>query len=429
MEMEFLYPQSEQFPFDRVCADIVNALEQRNWQVPGIEVEFDVYGSGEQKFRLARTIKGQDFKLYFCRRQRTMPGGRWNDTAAVSEIHIPQKEIHVCDDESGPTFYLYVGNDWERDREEFMTGRKVNSKLNGEPRMYLEYKGACDCRATGGAAFGAVEFLTAQIRRDADALARMTHSHKGRRSPLLVSNNDLGRGYDPEGDEPRRFKTVDVMAEFKRYLGDVVLKQIKLHPIPTEKVDLFAPPPAIPLPESIGPLFCFAEHREAQRIKQGQADIQSLAPADRSVEIGSGTRLAAWTVRNDGTVPDIAYEGFLWCGIGDVTAETPIESLQVPGHCRRSREQFVVRVKLDRANDIYIADHGPYEKRREELGAAMEKERSRFTDAEVSDFMCARARTIVPISEYKGGYEKPVVLINRELSFDEVELVSGPHNE
>ena len=82
MEPRFLYPQSRQFPFDEVCEQIVRALEERNWSVPGITVDFDVYGTGDEKYRLVRHIKGDDFKLWFCRPQALM--GRWNDTAAVT---------------------------------------------------------------------------------------------------------------------------------------------------------------------------------------------------------------------------------------------------------------------------------------------------------------------------------------------------------
>ena len=426
-QMQFLYPTSWQYPFDAVCHNIVVALEERNWQVPGIEVEFHEYGSGAQKFRCVSHIRGRDFKLWFSRVQRTMPGGHWNDTAAVTELVIPGKELHVYEDESGPTFYLYVGPDWERDRERFMSSSKVNSKLYGKPKMYLLYKGGCNCRATEGAAFEAIGFLTATLAGDAEKLAGMMHTHQGRRPPLLVHNNDLDREYDPEDDEPSFFFTAPVMEEFKQYLKGVVYQSIVAYPIPTEKVDAFAAPAPIPFPESIGPLFCFGKYGEAKRIKLGKEDPGKLDPADRYGLLGSGRRLVSLDVPNDGTVPEIAYEGFLWCGIGEVTAETKIESLKIPGHYRwEDREGFVIRVKPNQANGIYIADHGQYERRRATACQLAEADgRDQLTDAEVFYFTRARARTIVPINEYLGGYEQPVVLINRELSFDEVEVVSG----
>ncbi len=401
--MQFLYPRSTQFPFDLACSAIVRELEKRNWQVPGISVSFHDYGSGDLKFRKVDTIKGLDFKIWFCRVQGRIEGSHWNDTAAATEIVIPEKELHVYEDESGPTFYLYVGKDWEADREKFMNGIKVNSKLCGDPRQYLMYKGSAD---RGG-----------------------KYTYSNQRSPHLVHDDDIGREYSPVRSEPRHFNTDKVMMEFQGYLIDVVRKYIVSQPLPTEIIDVCASPEPIKFPDIIGPLFCFGEYRDAQRIMQGKLDANVLPAEDRYGLVGSGYRLASLDVPNDGTVPKIAYEGFLWCGVREVTVETDADSLTVPDHYRWSdREQFVIRVKPNMANDIYIADNFAYEKRRRELADEMERGRERFTNAEVLDFTCARARTIIPIHEYKGGYENPVVLVNRELGFDEVDIISGPGN-
>lgn len=200
--MKFLYPVSRQFPFDDVCEKIVRELEKRNWQVPGIDVEIDEYGGGEQLFCCVRTVKSCNFKLYFLRKQGTM--GEWNDTAAISTITIPGKELKVYNDDSLIMFYLYVGDDWDRDKEKFTDGFKTNSKLYGKPKTYLCYRGCCPCH-------GALE---------------LPHTHPGQRPRLLVHTNDLGRDYDPEGDEPKTFRTNKVMEEFRVYLEDVVLEMI-----------------------------------------------------------------------------------------------------------------------------------------------------------------------------------------------------------
>jgi hypothetical protein len=62
---EFLYPISRQFPVDEVCGQIVRELEKRNWQVPGIVVDFHDYGTGAQKFRMVSNIRGEEFRLHF----------------------------------------------------------------------------------------------------------------------------------------------------------------------------------------------------------------------------------------------------------------------------------------------------------------------------------------------------------------------------
>lgn len=427
--MQFLYPKSRQFPFDEVCETIVHELERRNWSVPGMTVTFSQYGSGEQKCRYVSVIRGEDFKIRFCRAQGRVGDGPYNDIAAVSAVVIPCQELSVYSDESGPTFYLYVGQDWGSDRQVFMDHSKCNSKLNKAPRTYLQYGGACTCGSTAGAGFEAVGLLSALVMRNTAALSAMTHTHQGRRSPLLVHTNDLGREYDPEGDEPRSFSTKAVMEEIGSYFEEVVLRTILSCPVPDERIDIFAPATPTPLPSTIGDIFCFAEWRDVQRILQGQNDPTTLPLAERYGLQGSGYRLVPLG-EGDSTVPKTAYEGFLWCGLDAVEPNTPIESLDIPGRYRwPDRERFVVRVKPDHADGIYIADHAVYEQRRREIGDSLTDGRTRFTDSEVNDFICARGRTIVPVSEYQGGFIKPVVLINRELSLSEVEVVSGPHTD
>lgn len=428
--MEFLYPFVLQFPFDEACNNIIHELEKRNWHVPGIEVEFYTYGSGAQKFRMVGELKGRDFRLVFHRVQRTMPGNRWNDTAAVTDLYIPKKVLNVYEDESGPTFYLYVGKDWERDREEFMTGSKLNSRLDRKPKSYLVYRGGCLCRAAASELVGP-DWLTSMLAKDTDALSRLRHTHSRCRPPHLLHDNDPEREYSPEGSEPKIFDTDEVMEEFRRYLEEVVLPLILEQPLPDETTDSLAEPEPIPFPDTIGPIFCFGEDRDAERIKQGQGDENRLLPMDRYGLVGSGYRLVPLDINLDGTVPKEAYDGYLWCGLGEVTAETDIHSLDVPGHIRWSnRERYTFRVKPDRANSIFVADHGQYEKRRiEVVGQATLDGRKRLTDGEVAEIILARARTMVPLSEYRGGFAKPVLLIGRELGLHEVEVVSGPHRE
>ena len=428
--MQFLYPVSRQFPFDEVCEQIVRELEKRNWQVPGINVEFHEYGSGAQKFRLVSKIQGRDFRLRFHRCQFSISGGPWNDTAGISKINIPKMQLHVYEDESGPTFFLYVGNDYRQDRENFVNHPKLHSKLDGEPRMYLRYEGGCCCKNIPGAGFSADRVIMSILGKTTGGLSHLVHTHKGQRSPLLVQNNDMKREYDAEGDEPRFFLTDMMMDVFRQYLEADVLTMITSQPIPAERFDSCTTPEPVPIPDFAGTLFCFGSYRDAERIKQGKEDPEKLQPADRYGMQAEGNRLLHWGIPNDGTVPEVANEGFLWCGNGEVTTETAIESLSIPGHHRwADSERFVIRLKPNRANDIFIADHFQYEKRRKELGDAIETGRDRFTEDEVADFMRARARTIIPITEYKGGYEQPVILINRDLDLDEVEVVSGPHKD
>lgn len=178
----------------------------------------------------------------------------------------------------------------------------------------------------------------------------------------------------------------------------------------------------------IGPLYCFGTVAEADRVLRGQQDAGQLAPNARYALDGSGFKLLGSKTINDGTLPEDAYCDFRLCGIGEVTEETPQSTLKIldydPSHL--DHQDFVFRVAPARTVGIYVVDSGPYVRARRELYDLTCREDRLATSDERKETERIRARTFVPLEEYKGGYEKPFVLIERRLDFDEVELVSGP---
>lgn len=390
---QLLQPHSRQFPFDEVVSQIVDAMKKRDWKVPGMSLAFDVYGSGEAKYELVRVIANREkgFKLRFGRAQGALDEGTLNDTAAVETICIPKQIIEVYDDESGPSYYLYVGDDWEAEKDWFMNSIKVHSKLNGEPRRYLRYKG---------------------------------NTYK-KRATLLVADNDLGREYSPVGDEPRQFKLEEKFEEFTSWLRENVLNYILTFPEKplTEK-------PVIELIPYNGPwetVYSFCNGEEAERIIKGKKNPKLLPKSERHAYFGSGRRLVPLCTRSDTNFPRIANEGFIWC---DVNPELRLDSKPkdfsraVADEMRSifSRNNHVIAVNLKYANDVYVVDNAAYEETRQKLFEAIAP-RERLTDQEYYDVLAARGATIVPITEYKGNYKEPIVLIRRELDFDEISAV------
>ena len=198
---QILYPTSRQFPFDETTYKIIHELELREWNVPGIKVEFYGYGPSNA-YKRVESIEDDDFRLWFCRVQGRLDGN-WNDTAAVTQLNIHMKELHVYEDNSGPTLCLYVGKNWEQDKQSFVHGLKVNSKLRGELRTYLRYSGSWQ-KSHGGVYY------------------------PGRIAPFIAHDNDLEREYDPKLGEPKYFETQKVFKEFTEFLEDK-LEQIKKH--------------------------------------------------------------------------------------------------------------------------------------------------------------------------------------------------------
>ena len=62
--LPFVYPTIDHFPTDKVCSEIVRALEKRQWIFPGIDVEF--YINPEPcPYMQVTEIKGKEFKIFF----------------------------------------------------------------------------------------------------------------------------------------------------------------------------------------------------------------------------------------------------------------------------------------------------------------------------------------------------------------------------
>lgn len=387
---QFLYPHSRQFPFDEVAEKIVKAIEKRNWKVPGITIKFDTYGSGEEKYQSVRSITGENFRLYFCRIQGKS-NARWNDTAALEEVCIPKQILRVYEDESGPTYYRYVGEDWEADKEWFMNSIKVHAKLNQKSRRYLKYSGK--------------------------------RHWQGVRAEELIADNDLGREYSPEGDEPVRFNLEQNFLKFTLWLKRFVLDYILTFP----EADTIEPP--VPMEELIpyeGPwetIYSICGGRDAERINQGKEEPSELEPGERHADIGTGHRLVPLYVKSEGSIPKIAYEGFIWCDTNqkeNITRDTEFAGGVMGAMYSCLGKNYAVAIKLRYANEVYVADDAKFEETRQQLFQEIAP-RERLTDAELNRACAARGATILPITEYKGGYQNPIALINRELEFEEID--------
>lgn len=390
----FLYPRSRQFPFDEVAEKIVRALEKRNWKVPGITVEFYTYGSGEEKYKMVQDIKSENFKLCFCRQQGRL-NANLNDIAALYEVYIPRQSIRVYQEECGPTYYLYVGEDWEQDKQWFMNSIKVNSKLDKEPRRYLKYRGnTYETRATE-----------------------------------LVHDNDLDREYSPVGDEPQIINLEEKFKEFSSWLEKNILEYILS--FPEQEAEEEVPNELVPYNGLWPIVFSLCQGQAAERILQGKENPNELPLEDRHAYFGTGHRLVPLGARSEG-LPEIAYEGFIWCDINQNITQKATNKEVLPciysamgTLAYGSYGNYIIAVRLKYANDVYVADNAKFDETRYQLFDAIAP-RERLTDDELNQAYVARGVTIVPITEYKGNYKQPIVLINRELDFDEIEWIAYP---
>lgn len=387
---QFLFPKSRQFPFDEVCEKIVRATQKRNWNVPGLTVEFSNYGSGKAKYRYVTNIRGENFRLNFCRVQGNLGG--YNDIAAVNVVTIPQQQMCVYDDESGPTYYLYVGNDWNKDKDKFTGGIKTNYKLDKKPRMYLKYKGGWDGM----------------------------YSYRNQRPPFLFHDNDLGREYIPEEGEPTEFVLADKFKEFSDWLYENVLAYIHKFPEADILKQSFVPEEIIPYKGEWDIVFGVSDWRFRDRVATGKKNPDELEPKYCHASFGSYHRLVPLDLAcGNKEIPELARDGFIWCDTNQNITKESSHYILANGTYGGSYDQLIVAIKLKYANHVYVIDNASFEETRRQIFESIVP-RDRLTDEELGRAYAARGKTIIPIYEYKGGYKEPIVLINRELDFDEI---------
>lgn len=381
---KFLYPRSRQFPFDEVAEQIVRELEKRNFKVPGITVDFDQYGSGELKYQRVFHVVGEEFKLTFMRIQGLLDGD-FNDIAALSNLYIPKQILNVYSDESGPTYYLYVGENWEADKNWWYEGIKVNAKLDKEPRRYLKYIG--------------------------------NNRYHERASKLLIYT-DIDREYSPIEGEPIELNLTQKFDEFTTWLEEHVLQYI----LSFKEADIILPPTQeeelIPYHGPWKQFYTMCTGSMVDRITTGKSEPQKLPPEERYAYAGTGNRLVTLDVPRKDRFPEVAYEGFIWCNVTSKLSYVVTNNMTFLWYAH-----YLISITPKYANHIYVVDNAKYVEKRKELFEAIAP-RERLTDEEFGDVLAARGATIVPITEYQGDYADPIVLIDRELDFDEVEVIS-----
>jgi len=163
-----------------------------------------------------------------------------------------------------------------------------------------------------------------------------------------------------------------------------------------------------------GPFFCFGVKNDAERIIRYKA-IHNAHAEDRIFGIaGSGYKWVPDNVKNDGTIPREASQGFLWCGIGFIPLGTPAGNLEIPGLAPNPYTRSVFKVSPKWSAQVFVGDMAPFDDLNAEGNGPPDKA-----------FM-SRGRTLVYITDYEPGkYRRPVVLICRTLMLSEVDVITA----
>jgi len=335
--------------------EINDALVLRNFDVPGLDIRF--YYSPD---------RGKKHSIYLSHIKCSDP-----DIEIRSDymIRVRQMEFSLHEDNSG-SLEVYCGDDWEKDRNEFVNGKRFHRKMDGNSRIVLRYD-----------------------------------THGGNR---LEATDDCGRGYYPNSDrnEPENYSI--------KYVEDIMIAGLnelldKIRHTPEQiPVNVFVEPDPVMLTNTLFTGAVFHANMDNEI-------IQNMEYSDAGNNYGTG---GTWRLLPFlGGVPDfkehkysdIVHDGMTFCDIEFAGMPVNENRWQYNWEGRTTK----VAILLNKMNNVYVVEAGkapdfPSMKTDEEKEEAYKL------------YQVARALSIVPINEYDGSFEKPVVVINRIIDKSEI---------
>lgn len=341
---------------------IEEALYRRNWQVPGIKVDFiyDYDMEGNHTLRVS-TITA-DPKL--CADVRV---NSWS-------VRVRGMEMSLHEDNSG-SLEVYCGDDWDKDRNEFVNGKRFHRKMDGKSRIVLQY-----------------------------------NTHRGYK---FEATDDCSRGHFPSGSElePMSYSIPAVEKDMLVGLNDM-LDYIESHPEQDVDKSLFAEPNPTYLTNELFAGSKFRTHVSndvAYRLKENNKKSNH--------GMDGGWRLLDLSISPPKNHPyaNLMNEGFTYCSI-----EWPNGKID-DHNWHYNWDKKTAGVNLKKVDNVFVVDQAQAEKFKEQW-FQNNPGIDTMDNAGYQQMLIERAATMVHINDYKGGFEKPVVVICRVLSKDELVL-------
>lgn len=357
-------------------------------EVEGLgEIQVRLHETGNGIFRTINRIDSKDFSIWNCRASGVSYRDKYNEISRPTEIEIMplRTEINLYDDDSG----IYVGKDGKR----FTNSVRV---MRSQREGFSDNKG--------------------------DNMYR-TFSGPNPSAPFEGYSNENWK------EDETTYSWSKLQDESIVWLVNNVLTPLKEAPVPESQATTL--PEEEPFPEDkVGPLYTFVSMKDMRRISRIGNNPKKAFPEERK-GVRPERRLLSLDIPLGEDVPNVAHDGFVWCGVGKVNQETDIDKLSIAFNSRRtdtflSNNEGVAVIKPKSARDIYIVDWRKWEEYRENTFSPTH---TRLTAQEYHEMYQSVGKTLIPITEYDGSYEKPVVLIGRSLELDEIESQVYPPEE
>lgn len=344
---------------------IEDALTKRNFDVPGVNVEFwhsVKDDGGKHIIRIANIVCDH------------------TDIRIGSNYHIRVKgfDMSLHEDGSG-ALEVYCGSCWDKDRDEFLKTKRFHRKMDNQSRIVLQYD---------------------------------KHSWN---SNTFHATDDCNRGYLPTGSEsePMHYTLQDAESKIIDGLNEL-LDYINTFPEQTIDRNLFAEPMPVPFKNES------AMKTVVLHTTISQDDKYRLEDKDNkdNYGIGGGYRLLGLSMRlPEHKYADLMHEGFVYC------------ELQYPGqevtknvwNGASMSERFPVTIKLANTSNVFVVDAHAADAYRDSWFKA-NPDADRMTNDAYNEMQTVRAMTMVHVNDYDGSFKNPVVIIGRTLAKKEVLL-------
>ncbi len=370
------YTPWRKYWLDRLAQELLEVIYQKGIDLPGIQVSFytddDPFHPKTHLTEIAGGAPGQQWRIRYGRAGFTT--GQSYDRLLPDVIQIPKQILTLSD----CSYTKYAGVSWKDDEDGFFNGCNVHEGMYGKWRTYFKYKSV--------------------YRGD-----------EGR----FVGNDDLGREYTPDGSkhEPLSFSHKAIFVGFTTFLLGVIDEIKKMYPdsacSPEESFRKLSEIERVPVPEGT-PRFV----------------VLSDAKGEKGILVQPEWRLCALNVQNaqETPFPKEAYRGFAY-GYPQFPYDMASHLKQESWPSSERETWRPVAVTLQCANDVFVVDEAHLLAKRTE--AWDRRLRSAFK-GETGDVLRAElATTMVPLADYKGGYQSPVYLVGRPLGTDEAVLLEG----
>lgn len=353
------------FKINEKRKQIETELILRNYDMPGIDVEFcfSVDREGKYNYRVS-SIKcnNPDIRIQ-----------------SDYEIRVRGVNMSLHSDGSG-SVEMYCGDDWEKDRNEFVNGKLFHRKMDNKSRICLHYR-----------------------RYDRN---------------YYVAEKD-SREYYPEAERNERdnYTLFEIEEKILEGLEDL-LHLIKSTPRQKIIRDLFSQPNPTYLTNEI-----FAHTLFHTSISSDIAyEMQERTRGNYGMD--GGWRLLDLSVKAPKEHPyhELMNDGFIYCEIewpnGEITENS--------WHYDWNRKNSAL-LKLKNMDNVFIVDAAVGEDFKQEWFEQYPTA-DRVSNEAYKELQIARAKTMIHINDYKGDYKKPLVIVGRIVEVEEIQILEKKEN-